>query len=216
MKRFLLVTVMLLSGIVFLKGQSSRSIMSKMKDKINSSECIDISFSFEFIKSTTEVTDVQAGEFIAQGELFKLITPSLTVFCDGSAKWIYDTSNEEVTIVPHDTQSRDITENPFGVLRTIDLNDYSFSAHPTETVYKGHSAYKITIKPVDKKANYISLQLQIEKTTLLPLSLRYENITGDSYFAEIISFKNITAKSSDFYSFSPQSSDSDIIITDLR
>ena len=93
-----------------------KEVLASMQEALKGLGTSDFAFSFQAFGQDGALLGDESGHFVAQGEAFKLSTGSVTVFCDGQVKWIYDMVNEEVTIFPHDVTSVDPAENPFAVL----------------------------------------------------------------------------------------------------
>ena len=160
----------------------------------------------------------ERGHFVAQGEAFKLSTGSVTVFCDGQTKWIYDTVNEEVTIFPHDVASVDPAENPFAVLSKADASMYSFKGGTdTDKAGDGSVQYVINMVPKDKGLSFTSLRIAVTADTFLPCAVTYASRTGDRYELQIVSVGSVEARPSEYFVPSKELMDNpDIYITDMR
>lgn len=221
MRKIVLVLFTLLFIPSFICAEVSKkgggALLEEMKNQIGKLGTCEIVFEFEAYSSGGELLGEQSGIFIAQGDCFKISTPIVELFCDGESKWIYDIEAVEMTIFPHNKELDDIAENPFGVLKNLDLSHYKFSNRAEKVVVGSNNCYQLTLTPKDKDSNYTSLIIAISETTSLPVSLRYLNRNGDWYFLTISSIGEIPQKSSDY--FLPGDdvlSNPDLYITDLR
>ena len=139
------------------RAPQPKEVLTSMQDALKGLGTADFEFSFQAFGQDGAVLGDERGHFVAQGEAFKLSTGSVTVFCDGQVKWIYDMVNEEVTIFPHDVTSVDPAENPFAVLEKADASMYSFKGG-TENgkAEDGRALYTIDMVPKDKKLSFTS------------------------------------------------------------
>lgn len=200
------------------RAPQPKEVLTSMQDALKGLGTADFEFSFQAFGQDGAVLGDERGHFVAQGEAFKLSTGSVTVFCDGQVKWIYDMVNEEVTIFPHDVTSVDPAENPFAVLEKADASMYSFKGG-TENgkAGDGRALYTIDMVPKDKNLSFTSLRITVSADTFLPVAVTYMSRTGDRYELQIISVNSVETKPSDFFVPSQELMDNpDIYITDMR
>lgn len=209
MKQLILAGAFLLSSIIAL-GQNSKDIISKTSEVVSSMGCVEVSFDFSAIKSTREVIGEQQGTFISQGESFVVLTDALEVYCDGKSKWIYDRNSQEITIINHDPNLSDMTENPFSVFKHADaIYDYVGKAK------KVGENWVVDMKPKDSKINYSLVELTVKAADYIPVSIKYTSTTGDTYEAVVKSLQTVSPKDDSFFTIDYKTHDY-VIVTDLR
>lgn len=200
------------------KGDAdSGTLLDKMQAALRGFEAVGISYQFTARAEDGEVTGIQQGYFVGQGELFKITSEEMELYCDGRSKYIYDKSVQEVTIMPHDTANMDVAENPFGVLNKMNFSDYRYDKRTESLSFGGKECYRIILSPKDPNANYTSLSITLSSENALPVTILYNNKSGDSYFLEIKSMEEIRPLPESFYLLPDEiENNSDIFITDLR
>lgn len=218
------IVVILSSLFLFLPflmfGQSARdseSLLTELKRQMSSYAASHIVFDFRANNSEGDLLVEQSGEFVAQGDSFRMTTPLLDIYCDGKSKWILDNEMLEMMIFPHDSSDDDITENPFVVLKNLNLPDYKFPKRAKVIEEEYGLVQVVELTPKEKDINYISIFLYFSTDTSELVALEYHSRSGETYFVKIDSLEGIKEKSSDY--FVPDDTlldNSDLYITDLR
>lgn len=209
MKKIISAGLFLLSVITAF-GQNSKEILSKSSEVISAMECVETSFTFSAYKATGELVGENEGLFVSQGDSFLVLTAMLEVYCDGKNKWIYDKESREITIINHDPNLSDITENPFSVFKNADVI-YDYVGKPK----RDGENWLIQMKPKDKKINYSIVELTVKVSDSTPVSIKYTTKSGDVYYAAIKDFKAAECKADSFFIIDLNSLE-DVIVTDLR
>jgi outer membrane lipoprotein-sorting protein len=211
MKRFLILGTVAFLHTLFLSGQDSKEIISKVSGIINSIECVEINFSFTAKDGKGELIGEQIGVFISQGDMFMVKAPQIDIYCDGKSKWIYDKDNGEITIIGNDSSVTDITENPFNIFKTFDTV-FNFPSKPSD---EKDGCRTIIMTPKEKKINYSSVEIVVKMETYMPVSIKYTSKDGQTYFAQIDTITKISPKEKSFFTINIDSY-IDVIVTDLR
>ena len=129
MRKIRIVSFLLLFSFVALpqvilaqSAKSSEIVLNELKRQISQMKTSEVLFDFIARSSDGAILLEQSGVFVAQDDSFVMSTDIIDLYCDGVSKWILEKELLEMTIVPHDKSLNDITENPFGVLRNLDLS----------------------------------------------------------------------------------------------
>lgn len=211
MKHTIILALAIIFNIISLSAQDSKEIISEVSAKMNSFECVELTFSFTALDDKGAVMGEQSGIFIVQGDKFVVLAPQISVYCDGESKWIYDKDNAEVTIIKNDPTKSDITENPFNIFKSAE-DVYNFPSKPSE---EENGCRTIFMVPKDKKINYSSVEFKVNMSDYTPVSLKYISKSGETYFAQIDSLRKIEPKDDKFFIIDIDSL-WDVIVTDLR
>ncbi len=214
-KGFILVSILLSIGGFILNAQSSKDLLDKMTERIGHFQCTKIYFNFEAADSKGAVIVRQTGVFYGQSEFFRMKSSDVEIYCDGVSKWVYDINGGELTILPHNPKSRDITENPFDVISKNNFKNYSYSKPPKKLNFGGKSTYSVVLLPMSKGEKYERIELILSASDYLPVAINYVSKKGDKYSVKISSINGVEAKESGY--FIPESSIFDsAVVTDLR
>ncbi len=187
---------------------NNSEILRQFTAKLKSYPAFEMKFSM--VVDGSEFT----GVVQSQGESFRLTNPQMELYCNGVTKWIYNIVNKEIIITGNDPSQTDLTENPMAFLTSLEKG-YTYSEKPRSATEAGKAAWKIELKPFNKKLAYTSITLVVEKSSLKPLAVEYlakngtRNVVRISYFME----KKVWPAS--YFSF-PESRLNGLNVTDLR
>lgn len=189
--------------------------MRKALDELGTARFV---FGFSARNGAGDVIGEESGTFVAQGESFLLSGSVISVYCDGTTKWIYDEVNREITIFPHDSASTDPAENPFAVLSKADPSDYTFRGDVRRVNSgDGQYAWRLTMASKDRNAAYTLIEFTVSARTFLPSGIVYEGRNGDRYELKVLSAERLDRMPQD--RFTPPSGlleDPDVYVTDMR
>ncbi|MBR4975053.1 MAG: outer membrane lipoprotein carrier protein LolA, partial [Bacteroidales bacterium] len=198
MRKIRIVSFLLLFSFVALpqvilaqSAKSSEILLNELKRQISQLKTSEVLFDFVARSSDGAILLEQSGVFVAQDDSFVMSTDIIDLYCDGVSKWILEKELLEMTIVPHDKSLNDITENPFGVLRNLDLSLYKFPKKSKVAKIDSQVLQVITLTPKEKDPNYTSIVISLSDNTHLPISIEYFSRTGDSYFVRVNSIGGI-------------------------
>ncbi len=199
------------------KRASAVALYEDVHQTLSDMTAAKFTFTFSAIDSEQELLAKLDGEFIGEGNRFKLITPAMEVYCDGETKWIYDSFGDELMIFPHDAASTDIAENPFAVLSNTGSQSFEFMEKVEAGIISDLPVRIITMTSKDQAAAYKSVRIAISETTHLPISIEYISTSDDTYLVLILSTTEIPSSPASFYTPSEELLDNpDIYITDMR
>lgn len=218
-KKILIFLAVLAMPLQFL-GQSakgSEELLNELKKGISSLGTSEVEFDFVARNSDGTLLLEQSGVFVAQDDSFVMSTDIIDLYCDGVSKWILDKDLLEMTVLPHDKSVNDITENPFGVLRNLDLSLYKLPKKSKVVEIDSQVLQVVTLVPKEKDPNYTSIVMTLSESTNLPVSIEYFSRGGESYFVKVNSIRSIDKKAPEY--FIPGAdvlNDPELYITDLR
>lgn len=199
------------------KVPAAKDVLNNMQRVLSGMETAEFTFSFKAYGESGDLVADESGNFVAQGDCFRLASGSVEVYCDGRAKWIYDKENTEITVFPHDSLSSDPAENPFAALVRTDPALYSFRGGVDVTDRDGVRIYSFTMVPKDNRAPYREICISVDASTWLPAEAGYVGRGGDVYELHIGRVKSVQRKNHDFFVPSEELLDNpDVYVTDMR
>ena len=226
MRKFI---ISIFSSILFLAGTGTlyvanaqrlpqpKELLLQMREALDGMGAADFGFSFMAEDQAGNVLGKETGNFLAEGERFRMTTSSLTVYCDGKTKWLYDMANEEITVFPHDTASTDPAENPFAVLRKADPSGYDFKGSVRNVEYEGRPALEFRMASKDKNAAYTVVDFTVSAEDWLPVAIVYKNRNGDVYHLSVLSVSSVNGVTDALFVPPAELLDSpDVLVTDMR
>lgn len=216
-KQLMVIAGLLLSSAAWGQKISPKEMAENMKSALSKGESVEFTFSFMSKDPAGKTIAEEEGTFIAQGDCFRMNTDALEIFCDGKAKWLYDKTNEEITIFPHDPSTIEIAESPFAVLGMIDAEKFIFRPGAKSVEYSGRKLQSFTIVPKDKNVSYSEVTVSLDPDSWYPVLLEYKSIGGDRYILDISGIVMGKARNDSFYVPSPDLMDNpDIYVSDMR
>ncbi|GEM_PF-737831 len=208
------------SVIISMSQQNlSSKILSDLNAKIKSLPAFEMQIVMNVQGEVLEAT-IQS-----QQDAFRLINNHYSIYCDGTTKWFYNIDNNDITIMNHDPEQSDLTENPTAFLHTISQN-YTFEKEAktvsitsndvsTPKELAGKQMWVIELKPNNDRLAYKSIVLGIDKVDLVPVMMQYFSKDGSSHTAYIRNFSERSAWSPDYFVF-PKDKLQGNYVTDLR
>ncbi len=193
-------------------------LLRQMRQALDALGTAEFGFAFSAKDVSGRELGQESGTFVAQGERFRLSGSVITVYCDGVTKWVYDMSNQEITIFPHDTSSTDPAENPFAVLGKADPADYTFKGAVRKVnTADGTPAWKISMASKDRNAAYTLIEFTVSRQTMLPVAVSYESRNGDVYELTVASARSVgRLADTEFAPPADLLEDPDVYVTDMR
>lgn len=186
------------------EAPSSKGLMKTFAARLRQAPAIEAQFTAEGLQ----------GRLVLQGQAFRLETEAYEVYCDGHNRWTYNKEVEEVMLVPHDSLSLDLLENPLAFL-LAENKAYKLPARPTSVHYQGTECWKITLTPATSAATYEFVTVQWDKARLTPRSVVCGLQDGTHYEIELHGFRDVEARDAAYFAFSAQAHPQAYIV-DLR
>lgn len=195
----------------------SEEVISRMKTALSKYVSAEITFNFDAISPEGEVVLNDAGFFSVQGDAYKMSTGDYSVYCNGTSKWVHDVDNMEMTIFPFTAEGAEFLENPFVILKNMNMEDYKIPTKAEMNDEGDNLSYKLVIQPKDDKATYKKVIIYVKADTFIPAMIDYINKNDDRYIVNVVSITSVPERNLTF--FAPDDiilEDPDVYITDLR
>lgn len=164
---FLLLALLGTIGVQARKDPSARRILDTTAEMLQKQGGFKITFSI-----TTFQKDVEqgrtSGTMLIDGKRFRVTTPDLITWFDGTTQWSYLKANEEVNVsTPTEEELQSIYPYAF-------ISIYKRGYHYTmkEVTLRGKAAYEITLMASKEEQQPRLLLLDVDKSTHLPLCVR--------------------------------------------
>lgn len=189
----------LLFGVrVISRAQNAASILDKAAAAYENSNGISASFTLRTRSEIQKVSESFEGTIHMKGDKFTLVTPDMTTWFDGTTQWSYVERNEEVNVSTPTGEELQFT-NPALLLRVY-KKGFTPKYIGESTAPNGKSAYDIELIP-KKKGDIVKVELQIEKYSNFPATIRIEAKNGISNTIHISNLKTGVNQPDDFFVF---------------
>lgn len=193
-------------------AQNADEILAKSAEMYAQSNGIQAHFSLHTTIPQQGVSESFEGLIYMRDDKFKLETPDMTTWYDGTTQWTYLPRTEEVNVTTPNGDELQFT-NPAVLLRSY-KNGFKAKYIGTSTTRQAKTAYDIELTP-KRKSDIQSVALQVEKLTNVPASFTITDKNGATYAIVISEWKTQTNQPDSFFSF-PEADYPDAEIVDLR
>lgn len=207
-----LLACLLFGSRVISRAQNPVSILDKAATAYENANGISASFTLNTRSEVQKMSESFEGTIQMKGDKFALITPDMSTWFDGKTQWTYVERNEEVNVSTPSGEELQFT-NPAMLLRVY-KKGFTPAYIGESTAANGKAAYDIKLTP-KKKGDILSVELQIEKSSALPVKIRVEAKNGISNTIHISDLKTGVNQSDDFFVFK-ESEYPDAEVIDLR
>ena len=206
-------SVCLIGGIsVSMNAQNAASILDNAAAAYEKSNGISASYAVHTRSDAQKASESFEGTIQMKGDKFVLVTPDATTWFNGETQWSYVERNEEVNVTTPSGDELQFT-NPALLLKTY-KKGFTAKFIGESTAQSGKSAYDIELLP-KKKSDIRRAELQIEKTSSLPVKIRVEAKNGVSTTINISGIKTGMNQPDDCFVFNKKDyPDAEVI--DLR
>jgi outer membrane lipoprotein-sorting protein len=192
-------------------AQTSREVMQRFLEKMTAGP-VEMSFKFTYDNVQKKTRDLQIGILLYNDTQYHLQMGDLDVYCDGTSKWVYSESVDEVTIFPAE-EAVEMTDNP---LKYLINNEDKFRYRPAKRlVQNGQKVLSIDLIPQSKDAPYTMITLQVGEASFLPVQLTYKMKDGQRYIIDVDNIDTEVAVKAFSFSF-PSSQYPHAAVNDLR
>ena len=193
-------------------AQNADEILKQAAEMYAQSNGIQAHFSLHTTIPQQGVSESFEGIIYMHDDQFKLETPDMTTWYDGTTQWTYLPRTEEVNITtPSGNELQ--TTNPAVLLHTYQ-NGFKAKYIGTSTTRQAKTAYDIELTP-KRKSDIQSVALQVEKLTHVPVSFTITDKNGATYAIVISEWKTQLNQPDRFFTF-PEADYPDAEIVDLR
>lgn len=203
----------LLFGVrVISRAQNAVSILDKAAAAYENSNGISASFALHARSEAQQVSESFEGTINMKGDKFTLVTPDMTTWFDGTTQWTYVERNDEVNVSTPTGDELQFT-NPALLLRMY-KKGFTPKYIGESTAPNGKSAYDIELTP-KKKGDIVKVELQIEKFSNFPATIKVEAKNGISNTIQISKLQTGVNQPDDYFVFK-ESNYPDVEVIDLR
>lgn len=157
-----------------LMAQNAVAILDQCAEKLKSNGGLQAHFSATNFKKTTEQGTTQ-GTIDIQQNAFKMQSPQMTVWFDGTTQWTMLTGSDEVNVTrPTAQELQNI--NPYSF---VSIYKEGYKASLSGITYNGHKCHNIRLTANSKGKNIQEMRIVIDPATLLPQSIRIRQKDGN-------------------------------------
>lgn len=211
MNRFLLIFSFI--GIALMtSAQNASEILDKAAQAYEQSQGIKANFSLHTSIPQQGVSESFEGTIQMRDDKFKLETPDMITWYDGSTQWAYVVRTEEVNVSTPGGEELQFT-NPAVLLRSY-KKGFKATYQGTSTTRQAKSAYDIVLTPKGK-SDIRTIEVQVEKVTGFPASFTITDKNDATYSIHIRDWQTKVNQPDSFFTFN-ESDYPDAEVVDLR
>lgn len=214
-KLFLVFAYVMLTGFTLFAQTAplGKDLVKSFSEKMQSYQTIKAEFSFTLENLQEGFSDTHKGFLNFKGKKYKLELMGLEVYFDGSTKWQFIPEANEVTISVPTSLEGGFFDDPTQIFRDYE-QDFK-SKYMGEKIEKGVSYYEVDLYPEDISVQYSIIKLVFKKSSLEPVSIKYQGKDGINYIIDVKKFWSNTPIKDDEFVFNP-SKHKGIEVVDLR
>ncbi len=210
--RVYLVIQFLIGGCVWLFAQDANEVLQKAASAFDASSGIEARFALHSRSPQTQSGESFEGIIYMKGDKFKLQTPDMITWYDGTTQWTYMERTQEVNVSTPGSDELQQT-NPAALIHNYEKG-FKASLKGSSTTRQGKAAYDVELLP-KKKSDVESVVLQIEKNSYSPASIDIRSDNGMRHTIVISTWKTAEDKPDSFFVFD-EAEFPDAEIIDLR
>ena len=193
-------------------AQNASEILDKAAQVYEQSQGIKANFSLHTSIPQQGVSESFEGTIQMRGDKFKLETPDMITWYDGSTQWAYVLRTEEVNVSTPGGDELQVT-NPAVLLRSY-KKGFKVAYRGTSTTRQAKSAYDIVLTPKGK-SDIRSVEMQVEKATGFPASFTITDKNDATYSVHISAWQTNANQPDSFFTFN-EADYPDAEVVDLR
>ncbi len=162
MKKYIFTFVALMVVLIAAAQSSNESkvILDRAYAAYSASDGVKLSFSLAVQDAKGRGQSSETGEAMAKGNKFKIETNTADIWYDGITQWVLSKDAKEV-YVSQPSGDELATVSPLALL-SLYKKGYAFKAPVSKTV-NGRPAYVIDMEATDKKGDFTSIAVAIDK-----------------------------------------------------
>lgn len=163
MKRLLLLSALVAAVPAFAAGDRAAAIVARVAEEFRAMGNYVVTFAVETGGQTVE------GRYAIDGDRYYLAVGDAEVFADGATRREVDNRRREVTILPTDTTSRNILDNPVRVFESLG------TAYRAELLGEGDERAAVRLVPTGAGGEaFGAVTVEVSLRTGRPLQLVYD------------------------------------------
>lgn len=191
-------------------SQTARQVLDETAGKLKGSGGIEATFEATQFKGVQE-SGTATGRILVQGNKFKMTSNALTTWYDGRTQWTLMNGSDEVN-VSTPTAAEQQQMNPYSF---VNLYKKGYNLKLAPTTYHGKAAHEVRLTAQNKGNGLQLLILVIDKSSLLPLSIRMKDSRGEWTRIRVGSIRTKRHWGDDTFKFDPKQHPG-IEVIDLR
>lgn len=180
----------------FGQDQKALQILEKMKSGIQAQKSLEASFSLTLKNPQGKVMEEKKGNFLLQGEKYRVDLGSQLIISDNKTLWVYLKEANEVQVSDVDPEQRGIS--PARLFGGFWDKDYEPSYRGSKTI-DGKSCELVELHSTSSSAPFSRVQLTVTKEEHRLVSGQFVDQSGGSFEYRILQYKpNIKTQASQF------------------
>lgn len=172
MTRFLITLLLIIGAAPVWGAQTAEQILGRCAEKLTAQPSVTIKFSLAFGDKKSNC------ELIIAGDKYRLSSPDVEIWYDGSNQWSYSATDREVSIT-EPTEDEQMECNPFAILRNYK------KAYDVRVVAGGKNEVELVAK--SKVSNIRKAVVTINPSTDMPSKLLVTMQNGRTFTATVTS-----------------------------
>lgn len=210
MRKVLLLLAAALLVLTTAGAQTARSVLDQTAAKLKTAGGVKATFKVTSFDGA-EAGGSENGTIYIKGNKFRIDSPRLLTWFDGTTQWSYLVGSDEVN-VSHPTEAELQSMNPYTF---VDLYKQGYRASLKPTTLRGKACYEISLVATDSRKAIRQIELTIDKGNFAPLCVRLRQ--GDDHWTRISIYDYTPGQewSDDFFRF-PKQDYPEAEIIDLR
>ncbi|MDR0711473.1 MAG: outer membrane lipoprotein carrier protein LolA [Prevotellaceae bacterium] len=165
-------------------AQQTKNALEKFAAQMQGLKTVAMDFEYYYESAADNTSTRQQGQLLISDKMYRLDWGESVIYFNGQLRWTYLKSVNEVTINTPNALEDGIFSDP-SMLFSFDPKDYRPKQHGDRTGADGKAIVEIDLFPKDSKADYIRINLQLDKATLLPESVAYYGKNGGNVAIKI-------------------------------
>ncbi|MGV8963449.1 MAG: LolA family protein [Candidatus Saccharimonadaceae bacterium] len=190
--------LLLITGVKAQNSADSKALLDKASQLYEKSEGIKLSFKLEILESDGSAYEPQNGTAMVKGNKFKLDLPFATTWFDGTTQWVLLKDANEVNI-SNPTVQELVSISPLALLN-IYKTGYKLSK-PINRTLNGKDVVEIEMMPTDKKQEFKTLNISIDKKTNVVAQVNFTTKNGSKNKLTISEYNSNNNFTNDLFTF---------------
>lgn len=195
-------------------AQPAGSTLEKFAEQMQSLKTVAIDFEYQHAHAAETAGMPQRGRLLIMDRMYRLDWGESTIYCNGQLRWTHLKSVDEVTVSTPSLLEDGVFSDP-SMLFSFDPKDYRTRQRDDRTSAEGKVVVAIDLTPKDKKAAYTAINLQLDKVTLLPVSIIYHAKDGGSVTVKVKKVDRTVKPTAADFTFDPKKYP-DVEVVDMR
>lgn len=168
-----MVAMALIAGTVTAQNDANaKKILDAVSAKMKNYNGVIAAFKLVSTGSTGKVNNNANGKIYIKGDKYYIKQGATEIFSDGNKTWNYNGENE-VLVTPADADDQSLT--PQRLLSNFYDKDFTY-----KLISSAGASHQIQLLPVDKRKNFKSINVFIDKTKMMITKARVVDKSGNT------------------------------------